>query len=138
MTQETTEAKIQFVNFLVNESHIIFNEPGKHKISIKFNPSGKILKELNQFHLKLGVDIQDEGQKFNINLETTSIFEYPEDADLKEYINSYFTLNAPAIVFPYLRAYISTLTVLSGMPALNLPTLNLSDIGLRLRESIEL
>ena len=137
MSQENQEAKIQFINFLVNESHIIFNEPGRHKISIKFSPKGRILKGLNQFHLNLGIDIQDEGKKFNINLETTSIFKYPEDADLDIYMDSYFILNAPAIIFPYLRAYISTLTVLSGMPALTLPTLNLSDLGQELKNNIE-
>ncbi|NIJ52333.1 protein-export chaperone SecB [Dyadobacter arcticus] len=137
MKEENVEAKIQFVNFVVNESHIVFNEPGKHKITIKFTPKGLVLKELSQFQLNLGVNILDEGHKFNINLETTSIFKYPEDANLQEYIDGYFILNAPAIVFPYLRAYISSLTVLSGMPALILPTLNLSSLGEELRDAIQ-
>ena len=129
-------AKIQFINFLVNESHIVFKEPGEQKVSISFLPSGVIFKELNQFHLELSVNIQDEADKFHINLKTTSIFEYPEGAGLEAYKNSYFIANAPAIVFPYLRAYISSLTALSGMPTLNLPTLNLSELGERLKESI--
>lgn len=130
-------AKIQFINFLVNESHIVFKEPGEQKISVGFLPSGVIFKELNQFHLELSVNIQDETDKFYINLKTTSVFEYPEDADLEAYKNSYFITNAPAIVFPYLRAYISSLTALSGMPTLTLPTLNLSEMGERLKESIQ-
>ena len=129
-------AKIQFINFLVNESHIVFKEPGEQWISISFSPSGIVFKELNQFHLELSVNIRDEEDKFHINLKTTSIFEYPEGSDLEAYKNSYFIINAPAIIFPYLRAYISSLTALSGMPTLNLPTLNLSELGSRLKESI--
>lgn len=133
---QTQPAKIQFINFLVNESHIVFKEPGEQKISIGFLPSGVIFKDLNQFHLELAVNIREEADKFHINLKTTSIFEYPEEADLEVYKNSYFIVNAPAIVFPYLRAYISSLTALSGMPTLNLPTLNLSELGEGLKEKI--
>ena len=137
MTEPNSQrARIQFINFLVNESHIVFREPGEQKISIGFIPSGVIFKELNQFHLELAVNIQDEAKKFEINLRTSSIFEYAEDADLEVYKNSYFIANAPAIVFPYLRAYISSLTALSGMPTLNLPTLNLSELGERLKTQI--
>ena len=131
------EATIQFVNFLVKESHIVFNEPGKHKVNIGIDPKGYIFKDLNQFHLQLEVDIKDEENKFHIELATISIFEYPEDADLEAYKNGLFILNAPSIVFPYLRSYISALTALSGMPTLTLPTLNLGEVGSKLKENIE-
>ena len=48
-------------------------------------------------------------------------------------MNQYFYTNAPAILFPYIRAYISTLTNLSGYKPINLPTLNLTS----LREDLE-
>ena len=48
-------------------------------------------------------------------------------------MNQYFYTNAPAILFPYIRAYISTLTNLSGYKPINLPTLNLTS----LREELE-
>lgn len=131
-----TEAKIQFLNFFVNESHIIFKEAGQFKIAIEFAPKGLILKSLNQFNLELKVNIKDENGKFEINLITLSVFEYSKDADLEKFKDSYFTSNAPAIVFPYLRAYIASLTALSGMPTLNLPTLNLSTIGDALKGNI--
>ena len=51
------------------------------------------------------------------------IFEFDEDLTNKQL---FFSQNAPAILFPYIRAYISALTALSGIPTITLPTLNLS------------
>lgn len=74
---------------------------------------------------------------FHIDLITEAIFSYPKEADVEEYKNGYFIFNAPAIVFPYIRAYISSLTALSGMPTLTLPTLNLTQLGETLKTNIE-
>ena len=134
----TEKAQIQFLNFIVKESHIVFNKTADFKIDINFNPKGTVYKSLNQFNLQLFVDIKDVDGHFNINLVTESIFSYPEDADIQAYTNSLFIVNAPAIIFPYIRAYISSLTALSGMPTLNLPTLNLSQVGETLKGNIEI
>lgn len=131
------KAGIQFVNFQIRESHMVFKEPGQYKMVLEFDPKGFIFKELHQFHFELSVKIKDEDDKFYINLKSISVFEYPEDADLEKYKNSLFIVNVPAIMFPYLRAYISSLTALSGMPTLTLPTLNLSSIGQTLKANIK-
>jgi len=133
----TEKATIQFLNFTVKESHIVFNKIADFKIDINFNPKGIIFKSLNQFKLQLAVDIKDMDGNFTINLVVESIFSYPEDADIKSYMDSLFIANAPAIIFPYVRAYISSLTALSGMPTLILPTLNLTQVGAALKGNIE-
>ncbi|RRQ49799.1 protein export chaperone secb [Maribacter algicola] len=129
-------SNIQFESFSVRESHIKFNEPGKYKINIQFTPKGYIFINLNQFHLKLDVNIKDAEDKFEIKLSTISVFTYPEEASVDEYKQSLFILNAPAIVFPYIRAYISSLTALSGMPTLTLPTLNMANLGEELKANL--
>jgi len=133
----STNANIQFESFSVRESHIVFNEPGKYKIDLHFTPKGYILVNLNQFHLRLDVNIKDADDKFDIKLSTISIFSFPEGANIEEYKQSLFVLNAPAIVFPYLRAYITSLTALSGMSTLTLPTLNMATIGEELKASLD-
>ncbi len=134
----TEQAPIQFLNFIVKESHIVFNKTADFKIDISFNPKGTVYKSLNQFKLQLSVDVKDVDGNFNINLVADSIFSYPENADIKSYMDSFFIVNVPAIIFPYIRAYISSLTALSGMPTLNLPTLNLSQVGETLKGNIEI
>ncbi len=131
-----SNANIQFESFSVRESHIVFNEPGKYKINLHFTPKGYIFVNLNQFHLKLDVKIKDFEDKFDIKLSTISIFTYPEGANIEDYKQSLFILNAPAIVFPYLRAYITSLTALSGMSTLTLPTLNMANIGEELKANL--
>jgi preprotein translocase subunit SecB len=134
----TDKAPIQFLTFKVIESHIVFNKTADFKIDININPKGTVFKSLNQFNLQLFVDIKDVDDNFKINIVTDSIFSYPEDADIASYMESLFIVNAPAIIFPYIRAYISSLTALSGMPTLNLPTLNLSQVGENLKGNIEI
>lgn len=134
MSVETSS--IQFINTFVKESHIVFKRPGNYKIDINFEPKGVIIKSLNQFILLIKVNIRDLENDFYIEISTESTFTYPENADIEEYKNSLFVNNAPAIVFPYIRAYISSLTALSGLPVLTLPTLILTEVGKNLSENI--
>lgn len=134
MSQSNSE--IQFLNTLIKESHIVFNRLGDYKVELNFTPRGVVFKSLNQFVLYLQVTIRDVENGFHINISTESIFSYPENADLEQYKKSLFVSNAPAIVFPYIRAYISSLTALSGMPVLTLPTLILTNLGNQLKDNI--
>lgn len=133
----TQNSSIQFLNFQVRESHIVFERLGNYSFEINFTPKGVVNTSLNQFILELKVNIKDIENAFHIILTTEAVFSYPKDADIEEYKNSYFIFNAPAIIFPYIRAYISSLTALSGMPTLTLPTLNLSQLGETLKANIE-
>lgn len=135
---ENKQASIQFLNFIVKESHIVYNQIGEYKIDINFKPEGIVKKSINQFFLKIAVSIKDANNHFNIDISTESIFSYSSETDVDENIGSLFSLNAPAIVFPYVRAYIASLTALSGMPTLTLPTLNLSQLGGTLRKNISI
>jgi preprotein translocase subunit SecB len=129
-------SNIQFLNTIVKESHIVFNRPGNYKIDINFEPKGVVIKSLNQFILLIKVNIRDVENGFHIEIATESTFTYPENAVIEEYKKSLFVTNAPAIVFPYIRAYISSLTALSGLPVLTLPTLILTEVGKNLSENI--
>ncbi len=134
--RNTEQASIQFLNFVVKESHIVFNKAGDYKIDINFNPTGTVIKSLNQFILKIIISITDRNNGFNVNLSTEAVFSYSSETDVEENIKKLFSVNAPAIVFPYIRAYIASLTALSGMPLLTLPTLNLSQLGELLKKNI--
>lgn len=129
-------ASIQFLKFTVKESYISFNEISEYKIKIDLDASGKIEKSINKFFLYLKAIISEEQGKFNITISSESIFNFDEEILEDEVSKTLFSKNAPAIVFPYIRAYIASLTALSGMPTLNLPTLNLTQIGESLSKNI--
>jgi len=134
---EAKEISFKFINFLVKESHIVLNEQGEFKISVDFNPKGYVFKSLNQFHLELNIEVKEESNRFNIKLSTIAVFEFDSEIDIEKYSSSLFIVNAPAIAFPYLRAYITNLTAQSGLFTITLPTFNLSGLAENLEKNIK-
>lgn len=135
---ETPKASIQFLNFFVKESYISFKEIGEYKIKIDFNASAFVKKSTTKYHLIIESVISEESGKLNIRVLSESIFDFDDQISFEDLKNGLFTKNAPAIVFPYIRAYISSLTAMSGVPTLNLPTLNLTALGDDLKKNIEI
>lgn len=124
-----TQAKFQFKKFNIIRSLIERKElvPSK-KININFLPSGEINTERSIFTLLLKVVINDDNKSYNIEIDSTATFIFQNKIS-KENLEKYFFVNAPALLFPYIRAYISTLTNLSGFEPINLPTLNMTEVG---------
>jgi preprotein translocase subunit SecB len=127
-------SQFQFQGFKIKRSLIDINDyDGDLDLSIKFNPSGILDKKQSIFILNLGVVIKDS-DKLNIEISSESFFKYSNIEEDK--LGNFLYLNAPAIMFPYIRAYISSLTVLSGINPINLPTLNLSGLKSELESNI--
>ena len=129
LNMETSKATIQFLKFFVKESYISFNEIGEYKIKIDFDANATVKQSVNKYHLIIETIISEAEGKLNIRVVSESIFDYDNEISIEELKAGLFTKNAPAIVFPYIRAYIASLTAISGVPTLNLPTLNLTKLG---------
>lgn len=71
----------------------------------------------------MNVSIQDENNVLNIEVNIVGNFEIDKDT---EDLQSFIEINAPAILFPYIRAHITTITSLSGIKPVILPTLNMT------------
>ncbi len=128
-------SKFQFKGFKIIRSVIERNdnEPSK-KISLRFDPKGFINKNESNFQLQLGVKIEDENKSFNIEIESVANYSFENKEGLDK-LDNLFYINAPALLFPYIRAYISTLTNLSGFEPINLPTLNMLGLGNDLKKN---
>lgn len=127
-------SKFQFSNFVVRESHFEIVERGDYEFNFEFDPAGKVYPSLGQFELYLGLEVREKNDLLRISIKTVSFFTYEEEGDLVD--NKFFTLNAPAIVYPYIRAYIATLTAQSGIGTITMPAMNLMPLGDALRERI--
>ena len=134
---ETKKSDFQFVDFIINKSVFNFKQ-SYDEINITINPSGKLFKKDKKFELSLEVIVFDKSNNNEelIQILCTSTFLFSEDVEDKNSISSYFLINAPAIAFPYIRAYLSSLTVQSGKQALVLPTFNLSALADNLKENL--
>lgn len=128
----------QFNGFKITRSLIERNDSNtspSQKLSLSFAPQGIINKTENNFKLILEVKIEDENKTFNIEIIAVAYYHFTNNN--LESLNDFFFINAPALLFPYIRAYISTLTNLSGFEPINLPTLNMTSLGDDLRKNTQ-
>ena len=85
---------------------------------------GQMFNEKEEMSFGIGFIVGITSNSYKIELEMNFLFESDEIID-EEFKNSSFPkVNAPAIAFPYLRAYISNLTMQSGFTPLLLPSIN--------------
>lgn len=135
MNEQSRTAKFQFKNYKIIKSHFeLKGDNPANAISIKFKPKGVINRKNSCFKLQLGVLIENENHSLLIEVIIVADFYFDTEISPED-LNQYFYVNAPALLFPYVRAYISTLTTLSGINAINLPTLNLTSLGGELKNN---
>jgi len=123
-----TKPRFSFTGYIVEKAEIdIKNIKVGKKINFTFTPSGELNKIKRTFELKLGINITESNQALIINLQAKAFFIFENDIEDNS-LQNYMIYNAPALLFPYIRAYISTLSSLSGVPTIILPTLNMSNL----------
>jgi preprotein translocase subunit SecB len=130
-----SNAQIQFVNFLVLDSKIAIKDRGNFELAFDFyKPSGTYLKDLGQFMLYLNLRIKEKNNLLSIDIKTVSFFQV-EDTEY-ETLKKFFTYNCPAIVFPYIRSFISTISAQSGFGTITIPTMNLLPLSTKLEKNL--
>ena len=132
--EQIKNSPFKLESFTVIESHIT-REPKKvGNVEVSINPKGVLNRSLKNFSLFLEVMLKDSSS-FDINISCIGSFVFKKDISEQE-MSNYFLINAPAIVFPYIRAYVSAVTALSGLPAVNIPVMNLSMMKEELKKNI--
>ena len=104
------------------------NEPSdsdKRTFNVKFEQIYPTT-NLRSFVIRFNVTVMNT-EEFDISVIYDAVFKTNEDVD-DEFKNSHFpNINAPAIAYPFLRSYISFLTLNSGFEPAILPTINFVD-----------
>lgn len=133
---EVSKASFSFENYIIKDATIrVSNKQIDKHINFRFEPKGLIDKEQKQFILTLETFVEDSARSFEMKVIADATFNYVEDeqGNIRE---AFLIHNAPAILFPYIRAYISALSSLSGIPSILLPTINMSGLAENLRANI--
>lgn len=105
--------------------------PQSCEFTIAFNPSGEYRQDKGEFLLKLEciVGYESSGENIQVvNVILEAVFKFKE-AIAFENIPSYFYSNSMAIVFPYVRAFVGTLSLQANVRPIVLPTLNISALN---------
>jgi len=128
---EPTKADFKFIKFKVPS--FSFKESEKEQVDLKllFNPSGVFIPSEKKFILNLsfeGIENDDIKSNLIINVEGLAEFEFANEISIDE-IPSFFYSNSIAITFPYLRAFISTLSLQSNTGVIMLGLMNFTNMG---------
>lgn len=134
MERKAIISKFRLKKYVIDKSIFDYNgEEINSERNIGFEVKG-IIKKNNLFELTLVTKIVDENKSLKILVRVIATYEFSSDI-IQKTLNDMFYKNAPAIIFPYVRAYVSSLTVLSGIDAINIPTMNLTSIAEDLKEN---
>lgn len=118
------QAELKFINFVVPHFEFKKKASTTDKSILEIKPRAIISRSKKQFHITLEVLLDREEDDFYIQMLGVGIFEYENDNE--DLLLNFMSINGPAIVFPYLRSFISSMTSLSGFSTVTLPTLNMS------------
>ncbi len=121
------KAALIFKHYRIGESKISLDVnadsiEGEIEVSIN-NQTRKIGDD--SFEIELLTSVVNESKTMDIQVKMTAYFEVLSTLDDDQKL-SLIRVNAPAIMFPYVRAYISSLTGLSGLAPVIIPPVNLA------------
>ena len=121
-------AKFRFLGYRITDSkiHIDSDKEVSNQCEVSFEKEIGVNETDRKMRLLLLAKIDSANKAMHIEVQAEGYFEFDQEITQKEQ-ESFFKMNAPAILFPYIRAYIGALSALSGVNAVLLPTLNLSD-----------
>lgn len=120
------EYKVYKFGFNIAFDYIPFKNPLMLDINVNslINPTSK-----KGFFVDIDLKLTSEDGKNDIFVSSRGIFESDTEIDLEFLNSSMVQVNAPAILFPFIRAFINTITTNAGYNPLILPAINFSKIS---------
>ena len=115
-----------------------FDIPQDPEFEIQFDPKGSYSQKEGIYRLNFDVAITCEEKKSDIiQITCEAEFEFNNPLCADE-IPDFFYPNSLAILFPYIRAFISTVSLQANVIPILLPTINLTGLTDTLRHNTEI
>jgi len=132
------QAKFSFKGFRILDAELHFAKVAGN-LNLQFYPEGLFDADTHQYHLHLSFRAINDNSDNDVivQIESMAFFQMEDTVTKVEEIPTYFYANSIAIVFPYLRAFVSTLTLQSNAKPIVLPTMNLSSLEAELRRNTQ-
>jgi len=96
-------------------------------VKLDFSPVAKVDTE-NIVIIKFQIEILSSDDALKLNCSISAMFETKGIEKVELTTHSLILNNSPAIVFPYLRSFISTLTLQAGYAPITLPSYNFTKL----------
>lgn len=130
------KAQFKLDNFVFNKAELDFTKRKSGELVLKFTPNGRFLFANKNYELNLLFTASDPDGDDVVSVNCLATFSFQNVIELKD-IPDFFYANSIAIIFPYIRAFVSTLTLQANIPPIVLPTLNLSQLRTILRDNTQ-
>lgn len=133
------QATFSFRSYKINKFSFNDENETEDKISIKLDPKGTFILKEKKFILNFQFYAFDKDKTFKksfVKCTLSAEFLFSNNVKSLEDIPQYFYSNSIAIVFPYLRSFISSLTIQANIKPVILPTMNLSSLSIPLKENV--
>ena len=114
------ESPLVLKNIIITEGHFKRNEDSLENLELKVGVSHDVerLSE-REYKITLELNVADPEEKLSVFVKGMAIFETKQENQML------IERNTLAIMFPYFRSYVSTLTTQTGMTPIVLPAMNI-------------
>lgn len=124
-------------NMVFRESEL--KEDGDNSLEFRIGTSWDPEKDKQQFTISFDMTIEDSSG-YELELEYQGTFDTNEDIDAEFLASQWALVNAPAIVYPFMRAFISNMTINAGkspaiIPAVNFQQMYRDDLDKKLNKT---
>lgn len=129
------EVAFSLKTYKFSKASLDFNIPNNANLTVSFNPIGTYSQSTGVYHLYFDVLVECKETNSNvIKVTCEASFEFNQSLKLEE-IPVFFYPNSLAILFPYVRAFVSTLSLQANVRPVMLPTINLMGLTETLRKN---
>lgn len=114
------ESPLVLKNIIITEGHFKRNEDSLENQELKVGVSHDVeLLSEREYKITLELNVADPEEKLSVFVKGMAIFETKQENQML------IERNTLAIMFPYFRSYVSTLTTQPGMTPIVLPAMNI-------------
>ena len=120
------QGAIKFLDYRVSKVEFYFNKTEKqsNELNVEVSSDKEVDKELKNMLVELNVEIGDKDESpFFMSICLEGLFELSQD--YLDYDINLFYSNALSILYPYVRAIVSTYTAGANIKPVILPTINI-------------
>jgi len=121
-----TQAGLRFINFEITK--VLFDRGDNINIDAEFEVNIQHITQINDensnlFRTVFIINIKGNNNSFSLQVQALGNFEILGKIP-KEVTDNYLNISSPSIIYPYVRAYISNITLQSGMNPITIPPMN--------------
>ena len=114
------ESPLVLKNIIITEGHFKRNEDSLENLELKVGVSHDVQRlSEREYKITLELNVADPEEKLSVFVKGMAIFETKQENQML------IERNTLAIMFPYFRSYVSTLTTQPGMTPIVLPAMNI-------------